>query len=238
VPRGARMTRGSWIVAVMAVVSGRGILSRVTKHGHGVTSPAEGSSTVRLEAFSDGVFAIAITLLILEIKVPEAHGDGRALLRGLAGQWPGYIGYVLSFVIIGIMWSNHHLLFRFIRRSDHTLAMANLMLMMAVAFFPYPTSVLAQNFGNPGTRTVATVFYSAAMLVTSVPWSWMWIHALRAGLVDATEEQTRGVTRGFAFGWVAWIVTTALAFVVPTLALAVMAIVSGYWMIFPGRRRH
>src|ERR687892_104315 len=96
-------------LATLGMTYGRGILSRV-----------ENAGTARLEAFSDGIFAIAITLLILEVRVPEAHSAG-ALWRALGAQWPSYAGYALSFLIIGIMWSNHSHIFRLIARSDHML---------------------------------------------------------------------------------------------------------------------
>src|SRR5436190_24055036 len=128
--------------------------------------------TTRLEAFSDGIFAIAITLLILEVRAPEAH-DPRGLWRALGAQWPSYAGYALSFLIIGIMWSNHSHIFRLIRRADHMLGMINLLLMMTIAFLPYPTAVLARNVGDAATCGPATVFYSASILLTAVPWSWL-----------------------------------------------------------------
>ncbi len=109
------------------------------------------SETTRLEAFSDGVFAIAITLLILEIKVPagpetQDHGLWRALLE----RWPSYVGYVISFATIGIMWVNHHALFKYIRRVDRALLLANLLLLMTISFLPYPTAVLAEHLSDAG----------------------------------------------------------------------------------------
>ena len=90
------------------------------------------TETARVEAFSDGVFAIAITLLILEIKVP-ARGSG-ALARQLLQQWPSYVSYLISFAFIGIMWVNHHRLFNLIRRSDNRLLLFNLLLLLGVTF--------------------------------------------------------------------------------------------------------
>ena len=126
----------------------------------------ENAETTRLEAFSDGIFAIAITLLILEVRAPEAH-DADQLWRALGAQWPSYIGYALSFLIIGIMWSNHSHIFRLIKRADHTLGMINLLLLMTIAFLPYPTGVLARNISDPATCGPATFFYSASILITA-----------------------------------------------------------------------
>lgn len=96
----------------------------------------------RVEAFSDGVFAIAITLLILEIKVPE--GAGEHLWTALGAQWPSYAAYVVSFLVIGIMWANHHTVFGYVARVDRTLLFLNLLLLLVVAALPWPTALLAE----------------------------------------------------------------------------------------------
>jgi uncharacterized membrane protein len=205
-------------------------------YGRGILSRVENAGTARLEAFSDGIFAIAITLLILEVRVPEAHSAG-ALWRALGAQWPSYAGYALSFLIIGIMWSNHSHIFRLIARSDHMLGMINLLLLMTIAFLPYPTAVLAHYINDEATRGPATAFYSGAILITAIPWSWLWMHALRAGLVEAPDDERERVTASFRLGWLPWLVTTVLAFFAPMLALAGLAGLTFYWMVFPGRHR-
>src|ERR671922_86848 len=112
------------------------------------------SETARIEAFSDGVFAIAITLLVLELKVPL---DG-PLSVALRRQWPSYIAFLLSFTFIGIMWVNHHRLFTQIRRADDGLLFLNLLLLLGVTVVPFPTSVLARHLGTVEGRTAAAVF--------------------------------------------------------------------------------
>ena len=192
--------------------------------------------TTRLEAFSDGIFAIAITLLILEVRAPEVH-DGGALKRALLAQWPSYGGYVLSFLIIGVMWANHSHIFRLIKRADHTVGMLNLLLLMTIAFLPYPTSVLARHISNESTRGPATFFYSASILITALPWSWLWMHALHAGLIEAPDQERERVTASFRFGWIPWLITTVIAVYWPTVSLAGIALLTVYWMVFPGRHR-
>jgi len=105
------------------------------------------SSTKGLEAFSDGVIAIAITLLILEIRVPDMHELplSSGLWAALWQRWPNYVGYVLRFLVIGAMWANHHALFTSIRRVDRAPILSNLLLMMGVAFVPFPTALLAKH---------------------------------------------------------------------------------------------
>ena len=146
-------------------------------------SPETGNPE-RLGAFCDGVFAIAITLLILEIGVPAADAVAReGLWHELAGRWPSYGAYALSFVIIGIMWANHHNIFRYIGRSNHVFVMLNIALLMGTAFLPYPTAVLAAYLPVPGARTAATVLYAGATLIAFVNvWASLGIHALLAGL--------------------------------------------------------
>jgi len=196
----------------------------------------EDAGTARLEAFSDGIFAIAITLLILEVRPPETR-DGRDLWRGLGAQWPSYAGYALSFLIIGIMWSNHSHVFHLIKRADHMLGMINLLLMMTIAFLPYPTAVLARNVGDAATCGPATVFYSGSILITAIPWSWLWMYALRKDLVDAPQDERDRVTRSFQFGWLPWLITTVLALFVPKVAMVGIGALTLYWLIFPGRQR-
>ena len=116
------------------------------------------SETARIEAFSDGVFAIAITLLILEIKIPTQE-QGR-LATSLLRQWPSYLGFLMSFAFIGIMWINHHRMFTLIKRSTDALLILNLLLLLGVTVVPFPTAVLTAHLGGPDQR-FAVVFYNA-----------------------------------------------------------------------------
>src|SRR5437870_12237071 len=106
------------------------------------------AETSRIEAVSDGVFAIAITLLILDIKIPPAGGGD--LYVELIGQWPSYFSFLVSFAFIGIMWMNHHRLFTHIARSDDVLLILNLLLLLGVVVVPFPTAVLALHLGQAG----------------------------------------------------------------------------------------
>ena len=196
----------------------------------------EPAETTRLEAFSDGIFAIAITLLILEVRAPEGHG-ARELWRGLAAQWPSYFGYALSFLIIGIMWANHSHIFRLIRRTDHMLSMLNLLLLMTIAFLPFPTAVLARNVADPETRAPATILYSGSILLTAIPWSLLWRHAESAGLVEGPDDEIRRIRGSFRFGWLPWTITTLLALFAPAWAMAGVVVLTLYWLILPGRTR-
>src|SRR5258708_35317974 len=139
------------------------------------------SETARIEAFSDGVFAIAITLLILNLKVPsgpEGHLGG-ALVR----QWPTYAAFLISYCFIGIMWVNHHRLFNHIRSSDNRLLFYNLLLLLAVTFVPFPTALLAAHYGTVD-RTVAAAVFNGTYVLLAVFFNVLWLHVVRAGLLD------------------------------------------------------
>ena len=119
-----------------------------------------GTTTDRLEVFSDGVIAIAITLLVLDIKVPDSH-QGQ-LVHDLGQQWPTFAAYVLSFAVIGIMWVSHHSMFERIREIDRGLLFSNLLLLLGIAFLPFPTSLLAQYARGGGSKSLIGSTYSIA----------------------------------------------------------------------------
>jgi uncharacterized membrane protein len=180
------------------------------------------TDTARLEAFSDGVFAIAITLLVLEISVP--HGSGSELARDLAREWPSYLGYALSFVVIGIMWMNHHTMFKDIERVDHGILVFNLLLLMSIAFLPFPTAVLAEHLKDADARLTATVFYGGTQTVIAVFFNALWLYAVvNRGLIDHHVSDTRlqSRTRRYLAGPLTYGATVLVAFVSPWISLAI-----------------
>src|ERR1700704_2483033 len=122
------------------------------------------TETARIEAFSDGVFAIAITLLILEIKVPHPSA-GSSLAAELLRQWPSYFAFLLSFAFTGIMWINHHRMFTHIRKSNDVLLALNLLLLLGVTVVPFPTEVLAEHLGGPGQKAAAILYNGVYVVV-------------------------------------------------------------------------
>src|ERR1700674_2880297 len=116
----------------------------------------------RVEAFSDGVFAVAITLLVLQFAVPDAQSG--KLLTELLKQWPLLVTYVASFLTVGVIWVNHHTIFSGIKQADRTLQFINLVLLLFVVLVPYPTQLLAHYLQQPGTNgSVAAAFYGVVM---------------------------------------------------------------------------
>jgi uncharacterized membrane protein len=144
----------------------------------------------RLIFFSDAVFAISITLLVLEIRLPASAAlyTDSELFRQLSGMWQSYLAYILSFLVIGTFWIAHHRKFRFIRRYDGGLIMLNLLFLMIVAFIPFPTAILSNYSG-----LTATVFYALIMLLASLLMGAIWWHASRRNhLIDPQmDPQTR-----------------------------------------------
>ncbi len=192
------------------------------------------TETARLEAFSDGVFAIAITLLILEIKIPSA--DTTDLLRELGRQWPSYLAFFISFAFIGIMWINHHRLFTHIRRTDDMLLVINLGLMFGVCIIPFTTAVLAAHLGHPGART-AVVAYDSAYLWIAVFFSLLWRYAAsRNGhllVVDANREATDKIMEQYNYGPVAYAIAIALAWVSITASLLINLVLACFFAMPP-----
>jgi len=191
----------------------------------------------RLEAVSDGVFAIAITLLVLTIAQPR---DYSRLQNELLRQWPSLAAYLVSFLVIGIMWFNHHSIFAHFERVDRGLFFLNLLLLMTVAFLPYPTGVLGQALAQRQGTTAAAAFYSMTMTVNAVAWSWLWLYASNGRrLLNASfpESQRRGATIAFTVGTVAYAFTIAVAMVNAFACLAVQGALAIYYALDPLSRR-
>ncbi len=158
-------------------------------------------TTQRLEAFSDGVFAIAITLLILEIRVPHVEGvsEGKRLANALFDLWTSYFAYILSFVMIGIYWANHHYLFKFFKKTDHIFNLLNVFFLMCISFLPFPTAVLAEYMNNPHERHTAVSLYAFGLLLPAFAFLLVWFygsskqrlldHKLAPAFVKALKRQ-------------------------------------------------
>ncbi len=200
----------------------------------------ERADTTRLEAFSDGVFAVAITLLALDLHVPAPdtlplgldklpHG----LVHALLTQWPVYLAYGLSFLTILIMWINHHNLFRLIRRTDHLFLLLNGLLLLSVTTVPFATSLLATYLRQPDKRA-AQVVYSAVSLAMATAFNRMWAYASRDRRLlgpDADERIVRGVTQAYRFGPLIYSATVALALVSAEASLALCILLALFFAL-------
>ena len=189
--------------------------------------------TARIEAFSDGVFAIAITLLILEIKIPNV-GSG-ALSQQLIRQWPSYFAFVVSFAFIGIMWINHHRLFTHIKRSDNTLLFLNLQLLLGVTAVPFPTAVLAQHLGTANQRTAA-ILYHGTYFVIAIFFNVLWGYARRNLLgKDAEASAADKISAQYAFGPLLYLVCIALTWVSVPVSLVLNILLAVFFALPPHR---
>lgn len=192
--------------------------------------------TTRLEAFSDGVFAIAITLLVLEIKVPPPDTALRAELLQL---WPSYLAYVVSFLVLGAIWINHHAMFRHIVRVDEMLLLLNVLHLMLIAFLPFPTAVLAEAFHRGTDEPVAAAFYGGILTIIGIFVTAMWGYAARGHRLlgtHLTAKEARHISRRFLVGPIVYAIATLIALVVPWLALLFYLLLNVFYL-WP-RRSH
>ena len=200
---------------------------------HRATPAGTLSGTARVEAFSDGVMAIAITLLILTIAVP-AHKAG-GLPTALGRMWPAYLAYLASFLTVGIIWMNHHAFFSRLRHVDHAIRWWNLMLLLGVSILPFPTQVIADNIRH-GHRDAATAaaLYGGIAMVMSVPWVPLWRRLqtrpelFRPGF--DTEFARREGLRAWV-GIVAYACCIAVGIVVPVAALILYLAVAVFYAV-------
>lgn len=191
-------------------------------------------STNRAEAFSDGVFAIAITLLVLNIHVPDPETEA-GLAQALGAQWPSYAAYAVSFMTIGIIWINHHVMFRRLKVVDHGVLIWNLLLLMCVGALPFTTALMASYLTEAKGENLAAAVYSGSLVVMTLVFAATNYHVLfrRAQLlIDEVDEETRRLTlkRGI-FGVLPYLIATGVALVSPYLTLAICAAVAIFYAL-------
>jgi len=190
----------------------------------------------RIEAFSDGVFAIAITLLVLEIHVPEDPGNG--LGQALLDQWPAYASYIVSFFVIGIIWVNHHAVFDHLQRADRPLLFINLLLLLFVAVLPFPTNLLATYMQEGGAdERVAAVVYSGTMTGMGLAFGALWTYASRHGRLlgeTLSPPEVQRLTRRFTVGAPIYLLSMLVALVSAPACLALNALLAVYYALPSG----
>jgi uncharacterized membrane protein len=190
-------------------------------------------STNRLEAFSDGVLAVAITLLVLDIGVPPT---GKSTLgHALLSQWPQYAAYVVSFLTIGIIWINHHAMIGRLRQADQTILTLNLLLLMSIAVLPFATSLMATYLKQPHGESLAAAVYAGAFLLMSVCFSTLHHHILLTKHAylspQLTEERRRQILRRNTAGLVPYAAAIALAFLSPYVTIAICGAVAVFYAL-------
>jgi uncharacterized membrane protein len=187
--------------------------------------------TGRVEAFSDGVFAIAITLLILAVGIEQSVAGG-SLRHTLLHLWPAYIAYAVSFLTVGIMWVNHHQVFRHFERVDRPLLLLNILLLMCISFTPFPTRVVADHATSADDRQAAAVLYGSTMTITAIFFFAVWYygsrHLLRAG---TNMKEVSGITRSYLPGAPTYAFATAIAFVSSIASLIMFGAIAIFYAI-------
>jgi uncharacterized membrane protein len=191
--------------------------------------------TGRLETFADGVFAIAATLLILNVETyvqsckPEDVGLSHALVCG----WPSYVAYAVSFLTIGIIWVNHHNVMNQIARADRTFLMLTVGFLLVVAFIPFPTGLVAEHVTDSGGRA-ATVAYGITLTLTAVMFNAIWFYAARGRRLlrdDADEQVVRGISRTFVFGPWIYLGATVVSAIDPAAGAIAFTLFALFWVI-------
>jgi uncharacterized membrane protein len=191
----------------------------------------------RVEAFSDGVFAIAITLLVLTIAQPTNYHE---LAHQLGQRWPSLAAYVVSFVVIGIEWVNHHTVFMHLQRIDRAMFYLNLGLLMTIVFLPYPTEVFGRALIKGSDAKTAAVFYSIVMTINACVWAGAWLYAStgrRLLTAEFPEAQRRMSTLLFTMGPLPYALAIVLALVNPYLCLGFHGLLALYYAFDPISRR-
>lgn len=187
--------------------------------------------TNRAEAFSDGVFAIAITLLILAVGIEQAISGGD-LGEQLLDLWPAYIAYAVSFLTIGIMWANHHQIFRHFERVDRPLLLLNILLLMVISFTPFPTRVVAEHAQNASDRQAAALLYGTTMTITAICFFGVWFYGSRKLLrPDADRREVSGITRSYLPGAPIYATATLIAFVNSIASLVLFGAIALFYAI-------
>jgi uncharacterized membrane protein len=186
--------------------------------------------TARLEAFSDGVFAVAITLLILEVNIP----GGENLWHQLKEEWPSFASFFVSFWVIGIIWVNHHGVLDHLKRADRGVLYLNLFVLLTVVFIPFSTALMAEHLKSGADENVAAAVYAGTLMAMSVAfgvlWSYITTHREALG-VELSDDEVRGITRAFQLGNPFYAVAVIVAYISPAIVLVIAGAMALYYMV-------
>jgi uncharacterized membrane protein len=191
-------------------------------------------STNRLEAFSDGVIAVAVTLLVLNIEVP-APTPGHSLGHELVHQWPTYAAYVTSFITIGIIWINHHAMISRLGRADHAILMLNLLLLLSIGVLPFGTNLIATYLRAGHGQNLAAAIYAGLFLAMSLAFVVLNRHILHGKTKLLNEpidpDRRRKILSRGAVGLIPYAIAAAVAAFSPDLTLIICAAVAAFYAL-------
>ncbi len=190
-----------------------------------------GLRTGRMESFSDGVFAIAVTLLVLEIAIPTGRGED--LLSAVVEQWPTYVAYLVSFFTIGAVWIAHSTITDYLERADPLLLRINLVLLLVVSFLPVPTRLLAEYLNSEAGERVAVTIYGLTLLAIRLTVMALWRYSESRGLLraDLADEDVRSLDQKLAPSMVAYVAALVVGLLLPIVAVVLYLLVSLYLVI-------
>jgi uncharacterized membrane protein len=186
--------------------------------------------TSRLEAFSDGVFAVAITLLVLDLSIP----GGENLWHQLKEEWPSFASFFVSFWVIGIIWVNHHGLLDHLKRIDRPVLYLNLLVLMTVVFIPFSTALMAEHLKSGADEKVAALVYALTFLGMGIAFNLFWTYIVKHRRelgVEIPDEEVRRTSVGFMIGSPLYAVAVGMAFISPAVVLVIVGAVAAYYMI-------
>ena len=192
----------------------------------------EQKGTGRTEAFSDAIFAFAITLLVLNLKVPGV-GGGAPLSQGLLDEWPTFFALFTSFLTVLIMWVNHHNMFHYIQRIDKRFMFLNGLLMLFIVLTPFTTSLVAEHVLSADAWMAAAI-YSGTFLLLAIVWNVLWRYSSTGHRLlrsSVTKEHARTITRQYAVAPISYLSALAVSFVSGLAGLVVVLIVAGFYAV-------
>jgi len=194
-------------------------------------------NTSRLEAFSDGVFAIAITLLVIELPKLDVHGN---IAQQLLDSWPSFFAYAISFLLIGLVWANHHSMFIHVKRVDRQLLFLNTLLLASVAILPYPTALLADGLSESSNLPTVTFLYGIVLSVGGIFFNLVWQYITRrSGIIDPKLPQSfiRRSRRTFTAGPIVYLAAALVSLAYPVVGLvSYAALIIFFWL--PPKNEH
>lgn len=187
----------------------------------------------RFEAFSDGVFAIAVTLLVLEIKAPDlSQATSSEAITKLLQVFPHILSYITSFIVIGVLWINHHALFHFLKRVDRTVLVINLLLLMCVAFIPYPTALI----GEFGSSLPVVVLYGLSLALTGFAYNVLWFYVVHRYIMSEGLIHQRSIRKATIWSLsypISYLIAAGLAFVSLNLSIVLYVLIPLFYLL-PG----
>jgi uncharacterized membrane protein len=190
-------------------------------------------SLSRFEAFSDGVFAIAVTLLVLEIKAPDlSQSTSSAAVAKLLQIFPHVFSYITSFIVIGVIWINHHALFHFLKRVDRTVLVINLLLLMCVAFIPYPTTLI----GEYGASLPVVVFYGLSLSLTGFVYNALWFYIVHRYIASEGLIRQKSIRKATIWSLsypISYLIAAGLAFLSLNLSIVLYGLIPLFYLL-PG----